>query len=235
METIHIQSFVSAPPKAVWGALLGRPDVVLDALPFHAWPDQREESEPRRLLVRWPFSSGAAASTSVAITLTEASGGTRVDLKHQGWQEEPGAQDAIAGHFAGWLQALAALGLLVECGKDPRAASAVLAGKERYFASAEIAAGADAVFRSLADAEVRARWSDGTLEGADLTDSIEGRFLHFALPGQAGGRGVPGELVIILRRTPRGTHCALAEYGVADKSASARWPRLLEHLTRFLR
>ncbi len=231
METIHIQSFVSAPPAAVWAQLLGRPDVVLDALPVQAWPDQREENPPSRMMVRWPFSSGGTATTSVAISLTEVSGGTRVDLKHEGWHEEPGWQDAIAGHFAGWLQALAALGLLVENGRDPRAASAVLAGKERYFASAEIPAGADAVFRSLADAAVRARWSDGALEGAELAESLEGRFLRFTLPGTAG----PGELVIILRRTPRGTHCALAEYGVADRSASARWPKLLERLTRFLR
>jgi hypothetical protein len=119
----------------------------------------------------------------------------------------------------------------VESGKDPRAASAVLAGKERYFASAEIPASADAVFRSLADAAVRPRWSDGALEGAELVESLEGRFLRFTLPEKAG----PGELVFIFRRTPRGTHCALAEYGVADRSASARWPKLLERLTRFLR
>ena len=231
METIHIQSFVSAPPAAVWEQLMGRPDIVLDALPVQAWPDQREENAPSQLRVRWPFSSGGTATTSVAISLAEVSGGTRIDLKHEGWHEEPGWQDAIAGHFAGWLQALAALGLLVESGKDPRAASAVLAGKERYFASAEIPAGADAVFRSLGDPEVRARWSDGALDGAELAESLEGRFLRFTLPGKAG----PGELVIILRRTPRSTHCALAEYGVTDRSASGRWPKLLERLSRFLR
>jgi uncharacterized protein YndB with AHSA1/START domain len=231
MEMIHIQSFVSAPPAAVWEQLIGRPDIVLDALPVQEWPDRREESAPTRLLVRWPFSSGGTAATSVAISLTEVSGGTRVDLKHEGWHEEPGWQDAIAGHFAGWLQALAALGLLVESGKDPRAASAVLAGKERYFASAEIPASTDAVFRALADPQVRGRWADGALDGCEITEELEGRLLRFALPGQAG----PGELVIILRRTPRGTHCALAEYGVTDRSASARWPKLLERLTRFLR
>jgi uncharacterized protein YndB with AHSA1/START domain len=230
METIHIQSFVSAPPSAVWERLLGRPDVVLDALPVQAWPDQREESAPTRLLVRWPFSSGGTATTSVAISLTEVSGGTRIDLKHEGWHEEPGWQDAIAGHVAGWLQALAALGLLVESDKDARASSAALSGQERYFASAEIPAGADAVFRSLADADVRARWSDGALDGVTLADSIDGRFLRFALPRETG----TGELVVILRRTPRGTHCALAEYGVADRSASGRWPKLLERLSRFL-
>ncbi|HBZ69847.1 MAG TPA: hypothetical protein DEP35_08985 [Deltaproteobacteria bacterium] len=230
METIHIQSFVSAPPQAVWDQLMGRPDIVLDALPVQAWPDQREENAPSRLMVRWPFSSGGTATTSVAIALTEVSGGTRIDLKHEGWHEEPGWQDAIAGHFAGWLQAVAALGLLVESGKDPRASSAVLGGKERYFASAEVQAGADAVFRSLADPDVRARWSDGELDAAELTESLEGRFLRFALRRETG----TGELVVILRRTPRGTHCALAEYGVTDRSASGRWPKLLERLSRFL-
>ena len=231
METIHIQSFVAAPPAAVWEQLVGRPDIVLDSLPVQAWPDQRQEAPPTRLRVRWPFASGGTPTTSVDISLTEVSGGTRIDLKHEGWHEEPGWQDAIAGHFAGWLQALAALGLLVESGKDPRATSAVLAGKERYFASAEIPCGGDAVFRSLADPDVRARWADGALDGAQLVDSLEGRFLRFALRSERG----PSELVLILRRTPRGTHCALAEYGVTDRSASGRWPRLLERLTRFLR
>jgi len=231
METIHLQSFVSAPPQAVWEQLMGRPDIVLDALPVQAWPDQREENPPSRLMVRWPFSSGGTATTSVAISLAEVSGGTRIDLKHEGWHEEPGWQDAIAGHFAGWLQAVAALGLLVESGKDPRASSPVLGGKERYFASAEMPAGTDAVFRSLADPEVRARWSDGALDGAELAESLEGRFLRFTLPRETG----PGELVVILRRTPRGTHCALAEYGVTDRSASGRWPKFLERLNRFLR
>ncbi len=231
MESIRIQSFVSAPPGAVWEQLLGRPDVVLDALPVQSWPDQREERAPSRLLVRWPFGGGGAATTSLEISLNQVSGGTRLDLRHDGWSAEPGCQDAIAGHFAGWLQALAALGLLVESGKDSRASSAALAGRERYFASAEIPAGADAVFRSLADAAVLSRWSDGALEGAEVAESLEGRFLRFTLPGAAE----PRELVVILRRTPRGTHCALAEYGVTDRSASARWPKLLERLTRFLR
>ncbi len=231
METIRIQSFVSAPPAAVWEQLLGRPDVVLDALPIQAWPDQREEQAPSRLLVRWPFATGGAPTTSIAIALEEVSGGTRIDLRHEGWREGPGWQDAIAGHFAGWLQAMAALGLLVESGKDPRAGSAELAGRERYFASAEVPASTDAVFRSVADPEVRERWSDGALAGAELAESLEGRFLRFTLAGDAG----PRELAIILRRTPRGTHCALAEYGVTDRSASARWPKLFERLTRFLR
>jgi uncharacterized protein YndB with AHSA1/START domain len=231
VEAIRIQSFVAAPPAAVWERLLGRPDVVLDALPLPAWPDQREERAPSRLLVRWPFSSGGTATTTVEILLVQVSGGTRVDLRHEGWHEEPGWQDAIAGHFAGWLQALAALGLMVETGTDPRASSAPLAGKERYFASAEIPASADAVYRSLTDPEVLSRWSDGALDGATVAEGIEGRFVRWALPGKPGH----SELVVILRHTPRGTHCALAEYGVTDKSASARWPKLLERLARFLR
>ncbi len=231
MEAIRIQSFVSAPPGDVWKELLGRPDVVLDALPVQAWPDQREERAPSRLLVRWPFASGGTPTTTVELSLSKVSGGTRIDLRHEGWLEEPGWQDTIAGHFAGWLQALAALGLLVETGKDPRASSATLAGKERYFASAEIAASSDAVYRSLSDPDVLRRWSDGALEGAELMEGAEGRMLRFALARTPE----PRELVVILRHTPRGTHCALAEYGVADRSASARWPKMLERLSRFLR
>jgi len=233
VETIHIQSFVTAPPDAVWRQLLGRPDIVLDALPVAAWPDQREERSPARLLVRWPFGSGAA-QTSVEITLAQVSGGTRVDLRHEGWQEGSASQDILAGHFAGWLQALAALGLLVESGKDARASAASLAGRERYFASAEVPAGADAVFRTLTDPAVLPRWSEGALENGELVESIEARYLRWKLPA-ADGATAPRELVIILRHTPRGTHCALAEYGVADRSASSRWPKMLERLSWFLR
>jgi uncharacterized protein YndB with AHSA1/START domain len=232
VETIHIQSFVAAPPEAVWRQLLGRPDVVLDALPVVAWPVQREERSPSRLVVSWPFGSGAALTT-VEIALAPVSGGTRVDLRHEGWESGPSEQDALAGHFAGWLQALAALGLMVESGQDPRASSASLAGRERYFASAEIPAGVDAVFRALTDPEVLARWSEGALEGTELVDSLEGRYARWTVAAPAGGS--PGEVVMILRRTPRGTHCAVAEYGVADRSASARWPKTLERLAQYLR
>ncbi len=230
MEAIRIQSFVAAAPQAVWEALLRRPDIVLDALPVQAWPDQREERVPSRLLVRWPFASGGDAVTSLEITLVPVSGGTRVELRHEGWHEAPGWQDLIAGHFAGWLQALAALGLLVETGRDARPSSTELGGKERYFASAEIPAGTDAVYRSLTDPAVLRRWSDGVLDGAELIESVEGRLGRWKL----GGEGEARELVAILRHTPRGTHCALAEYGVADRSASARWPKMLERLSRFL-
>ena len=231
METIHIQSFVAAPPEVVWRQLLGRADAVLDALPVAGWPDQREEHSPSRLVVPWPLGSGTV-QTTVEITLAPVSGGTRVDVRHEGWESGPSAQDALAGHFAGWLQALAALGLIVESGKDPRASSASLAGRERYFASAEIPAGADAVFRALTDPEVLSRWSEGALEGAELVDTIEGHYARWTLAAPAGG--APGEVVMILRFTPRGTHCAVAEYGVVGRSSSARWPRMLERLARFL-
>ncbi len=232
MDTIHIQSFITAPPDAVWRQLLGRPDVVLDALPLAAWPDQREERGPSRLAVPWPAGSGASA-THVEITLAEASGGTRVDLRHEGWPEGPASQDAVAGHFAGWLQALAALGLLVESGKDARASAASLARSERYFASAEIPAGPSAVYRALTDPEVLPRWSGGALEGAEAVESIEGAYARWQLAAADGGG--PRELVMILRPTPRGTHCALAEYGAKDRTSSARWPKMLERLAQFLR
>lgn len=230
MEAIRIQSFVAAEPARVWKQLLGRPDVVLDALPVREWPGRREERAPSYLLAEWPV-SGAAAATTVEISLVPLARGTRIDLRHDGWRDEPDSQDVLAGHFAGWLQALAALGLLVETGRDARASSAALAGRERYFASAEIPASPDAVHRSLVDPEVLLRWSDGVLDGAELVESLDGRLGRWRLCGDPPAR----ELVAILRQTPRGTHCALAEYGVLDRSASARWPAMLERLGRFLR
>jgi hypothetical protein len=231
---IRIQSFVAAPPERVWDQLLGRADVVLDAMPVRAWPGPREEHRPSRLRTPWPGSGVAGAATELEIDLAALPGdaGTRVEVRHAGWEDGPAAEDAVAGHFAGWLQALAALGLLVETGKDPRASSPTLAGRERYFASGEMPADADAVFRALTDAGVRSRWSQGALDGAELVDSVESRYARWnvAAPGAE-----PGEVVIILRPTPRRTHCAVAEYGVAGRTASARWPRMLERLAVFLR
>jgi hypothetical protein len=138
----------------------------------------------------------------------------------------PAWEEAIGGYFAGWLQTLAALGVLVESGVDARC-EPERRGGERYFASGEVPASADAVWRSLTDPYVLERWSDGVLDGAETLESLEGRFLRLALPP-------PTELTLILRRTPRGTHLALAEYGVTGRDASTRWPPLFERLTRYL-
>jgi len=105
--------------------------------------------------------------------------------------------------------------------------SAERRGRERYFASGEIPSSADAVWRSLTDTYVLERWSDGVLDGAETLEALEGRFLRLALPP-------PTELTLILRRTPRGTHLALAEYGVTGRAASTRWPLLFERLARYL-
>jgi uncharacterized protein YndB with AHSA1/START domain len=231
VEAIHIQSFVAAPPECVWDGLLARADLVLDALPVRAWPDPREEVRPSRLAVSWPSGAGVAG-TEVEVTLDAVGSGTVVDVRHRGWPDGPEAQDAVAGHFAGWLQALAALGLLVEAGRDPRASSAALAARQRYFASAEVAASADAAYRALTDARVLARWSQGALDDAGLVDTLESRFARWALPPAGDGAR---ELVVIFRPTPRGTHCALAEYGATGREASSRWPKMLERLAAFLR
>lgn len=223
MDTIHIQSFVSAAPAEVWAVLLGRPDLVLDALPMDAWPEQRREKAPHNLVCQW---SCTHEPTVVELTLNDLPGGTRVDLKHGGWDDGPEWEAELQGHFAGWLQGLAALGLLVESGKDARVSRADLAGKDRYFISGEIPAPVAAVYRSLTDAQVLERWSSGAFDAADLLDAVEDHYVRWRLPG--------GELVVILRRTPRGTHCALAEYGVADRTASQRWPAMFERLARFL-
>lgn len=232
MDAIHIQSFVAAPPQRVWDALHERADVVLDPLPLPAWPEGREEEPAARLHASWPL-PGTDAPSTVEIALAAAGGGTVVDLTHDGWPEGPAAQDVVAGHFAGWLQALAALGLIVETGRDPRPSSPGLSRRQRYFASAEIPASADATYRALTDARVLARWSEGALAGADPVDLIESRFARWRLPPAADGG--PRELAIVLRPTPRGTHCALAEYGASGRTASAQWPKMLERLAGFLR
>jgi uncharacterized protein YndB with AHSA1/START domain len=100
-------------------------------------------------------------------------------------------------------------------------------GRERYFISGEIPADASAVYRSLVDAAVLARWSGGLFVTAERVQVIEDKLVRWRAP--AGG-----EVVVLLRATPRGTHLALAEYGVTDRAASTRWPAMFENLTRFL-
>lgn len=204
MLAIIVQTFIAAPAETVWRQLLERADIILDALPIHAWPDAGGEQQPPRFLAA-PFPHGVAK-----LTLHDVGGGVRVDLRHEGWQETPEAETLVQGHFAGWLQGLAALGHFVETGADPRSG----APGERYFISGEIEAGADSVYRVL-------------LDQFQATRRVENRLL--AWPGGGGG-----EVVAILRPTPRGTHVALAEYGVADRTASQRWPALFENLARAL-
>ena len=226
MHRIRIQSFVAAARAQVWPVLLHQAEVVLDALPEARWPEPHVAEPPARLSVSWPHTAALGAATEVVVTLEDVEGGTRVDLEHRGFGEGPVGEEAIGGYFAGWLQALAALGVLVESGVDARC-SPERRGRERYFASGEIPASADAVWRSLTDPRVLERWSDGVLNGAKTLEALEGRFLRLALPP-------PTELILVLRRTPRGTHLALAEYGVTGCSASTRWPPLFERLARYL-
>lgn len=270
-QAIIVQSFVAAPADAVWAALRSRTDVLFDGLPAEAWLEGGEEQPPFHLTSPWPFTQSAGAPTEVAITLHEVGGGVRVDLRHAGWGEGPAWDAMIQGHFAGWLQGLAALGLLVESGVDARQAAGRRqepAGvgstrrSERYFVSGEIPASPSAVYRSLTDEAVRARWSGGVFEGRLIAEQVEDRFVRWRRAGTdagasgeggAGGAGAGGgavgagasgagvgaagpgtEVTAILRATPRGTHLALAEYGVADQGASARWPGMFEALARFL-
>ena len=208
MLAIVVQTFISAPAEQVWRALLSRADIVLDALPERAWPAGLSEQPPRQLESPWP----AAPGTTVEIVIHDVGGGVRLDLRHFGWQETAEAETAVSGHFAGWLFGLAALGHFVESGVDARSS----VPGERYFISGEIPASADAVFAVLPE-----------MVTAQLVSSEESRLLRWRT--ESGG-----ELVGLLRQTPRGTHVALGEYGVKDRSASARWPALFEDLTRRL-
>lgn len=226
MQSIIVQSFIAVPGGAVWEALLDRTDLLFDGLPADAWPP-REEQPPFHMTVAWPFTEGTGHGTTVAVTLHEVGGGTRVDVRHEGWGEGPAWDVAIQGHFAGWLHGLASLGTVLETGADPRVADPALAGAERYFISGEIPADVSAVYRSLVDAAVLVRWSGGLLASAERVQDIEHKLVRWRAP--AGG-----EVVVQLRATPRGTHLALAEYGVTDRAASTRWPAMFDNLTRFL-
>ena len=234
---LRIQSYVSSPRAAVWHALWHRTGVVLDALPGARWPEGCTLDEPERLTAPWVHTVPLGAATEVVVGLQEMGAGTLVDLTHQGLGEGPAWDEAVGGYFAAWLQALAALGVLVESGIDPRPSPA-LRGLERYFASGEIPADADPVWRALSDPCVLERWSAGVLDGGTTLESLEGRFLRLALPARGAGAAgsappSPTELTIILRRTPRGTHVALAEYGVSGREASTRWPPMFERLARY--
>ncbi len=228
MQAIVIQTFIAAPPGTIWAALLSRADVLFDGLPAPGWPARRDEQPPFHLKAAWPFTESAGGATDVAVTLHALGGGTRVDVRHEGWGEGPAWDAAIQGHFAGWLQGLAALGLMIETGADARASEPALRERGRYFVSGEIPADAAPVYRALVDPLVLARWSDGVFDGALRKQEIENRLVRWRAPD--GG----SEVVAILRPTPRGTHVALAEYGVAGTDASARWPAMFERLARFL-
>ena len=134
MHQIHIQSVVAAARAEVWHAQLHRTEVVLDALPEPRWPGPRVEVSPESLLVPWPHTAPLGAPTEIVVDLGEVGGGTRVCLRHRGLGEGLAWDEAIGECFAAWLQALAALGLLVERGVDARPAAA-LRGAVRHFAS----------------------------------------------------------------------------------------------------
>jgi len=227
LQSIIVQSFIAVPGADVWSALESRVDLLFDGLPADAWP-AGDEQPPFHKTVPWPFGlPGAGSRTTVAMTLHDVGGGTRVDVRHEGWGEGPDWDVAIQGHFAGWLHGLASLGTMLETGADPRAADAALAGRERYLISGEVPADAAAVYRSLVDPSVLRRWSGGLLQSAERLQEIEAKLVRWRAPDG-------GEVVVQLRATPRGTHLALAEYGVSDQAASTRWPAMFEDLTRFL-
>jgi hypothetical protein len=215
---------VAAPPAQVWAALRAHPELVFHGLPADAWPAQLDCQEPLFLRVAWPFTP---EPTEVSFVLRDLAGSTRLDLRHQGWAEGPRWDEPVQGHFSGWLEGLALLGLMIETGRDGRTPDAALAGRERYFISGEVPAAVAPVYRSLTDEATLERWAEGILDGATRVEELEHKLLRWRLPSG-------GELVAIFRPTPRGTHVALAEYGGRGREASARWPAMFERLTRFL-
>lgn len=225
MQALIIQTFVAVPAPRLWEVLNERTDLLFDGLPATRWPDNASDQPPFYRSVTWPHTP---EPTPLSLTIHELMGGVRLDLRHEGWREEHAAwEPVIHGHFSGWLHGLALAGLFAETGVDGRASSPELRAAARYLISAEVPAPSAAVYRSLADPDVLARWSEGVLDGRAVIQQVEDKLLRWL---QASG----GETVAVLRATPRGTHVALAEYGVQDRSASDRWPQAFDRLSRFL-
>ena len=225
MQAIVVQTFIAAPAATAWAALRDRTGLLFDGLPAKGWPSFDAAQEPVHFESAWPFTP---APTRVSITLHDVGGGVRVDVRHDGWGEGGAWDDAIQGHFAGWLQGLAALGLWLETGVDARPGAGggrLAADGQRYFISGEIPANPEAVYRSLTDGDVLGRWGGDSLGAAPVAEQVENRFIRW--------KG-DSEVTAILRPTPRGTHLAIAEYGVRDQRASQRWPAVFEKLAQFL-
>lgn len=222
MQAIIVQSFIAAPAETVWAALRSRTDLLFDGLPADSWPAAPREQPPYHLTTPWPYTASAGGPTEVSVTLHDMGGGVRVDVRHAGWGEGAAWDTMVQGHFAGWLQGLAALGVWLEAGVDPRSAAKI--GSERYFISGEIPAEPAAVYRSLTDGAVLGRWSGDALGALPVAEQVEDKFIRW--------KGA-SEVTAILRVTPRGTHLAIAEYGV-DRAAPSKWPAVFESLARFL-
>lgn len=61
-----------------------------------------------RLRLRWA-DEGWPADTEVTLRLEPAGGGTRVRVRHEGWERLPGGEELAAAHRDGWTMHLANL------------------------------------------------------------------------------------------------------------------------------
>ena len=137
-----MQSFIAADAARVFAAVRERTDLLFDGLPAESWPAVDGVQEPYHFTSPWPFTQAAGGPTKVSVTLHDMGGGVRVDVRHEGWGEGAAWDTMIQGHFAGWLQGLAALGLWLETGIDARQADRpahpahpALRTADRYFIS----------------------------------------------------------------------------------------------------
>jgi DNA-binding transcriptional ArsR family regulator len=85
------------------GRVGGRVTEVLADGTEHAWADVLAWDPPGRFVLSWhPIRSPVAASR-LEVRFTTVDGGTRIDLRHDGWEEfGDGAADRRAAYDAGW-------------------------------------------------------------------------------------------------------------------------------------
>jgi uncharacterized protein YndB with AHSA1/START domain len=85
------------------GRVGGRVAEVLADGTEHSWADVLAWDPPHRFVLSWHPNPAPVAASRLEVRFAAVEGGTRVDLRHDGWEEfGAGAADRRAGYEAGW-------------------------------------------------------------------------------------------------------------------------------------
>lgn len=86
---------------------------------FHAVGEYRERKPDQRVVFTW-WGTGDPGSSLAEVELTPDGDGTRVDITHSGFGDDPAWTEAIPGIDQGWRDGLDSLAYLLEYGVDRR-------------------------------------------------------------------------------------------------------------------